>query len=344
MQASVIIRSKDEADRLRLTLTSLACQTVPVEVVVVNDGSSDHTREVIAQAKADLDVIAVHHAKPAGRSEAANVGAAKAHGDIVIFLDGDTLAEPDFVARHLERHTGSQEMIVRGETYHLRCTRPFLDPETGTAKPGEEERVAKMSPNERARALVTRDQIRNDFAGIDRRAQPGIYPGFGPRKLYDLEMEALRDEVDCGVLWAAASGANQSLPKSAFLTAGGFHPSISINEHRELALRLCQAGMAMTATTARSYHMTHRSGWRDPLEDLEWEDIFYGAHPRADVALLPLFWQSLSDTAPLPDPARILSLAQLAREAARYEGLEGREAVRQAHMKASHIMNHEGAG
>jgi hypothetical protein len=51
VRASVISRSKDEADRLRLTLTSLACQSEPPEVVVVNDGSSDHTKDVIATAE-----------------------------------------------------------------------------------------------------------------------------------------------------------------------------------------------------------------------------------------------------------------------------------------------------
>jgi glycosyltransferase involved in cell wall biosynthesis len=334
MKASVVIRSKDEADRLRLTLTSLACQTEAAEVVVVNDGSSDHTPEVLADVPAGLDLKVVRHAVPAGRSAAANAGAEKASGDILIFLDGDTLAAPDFVERHMERHREKPNLIVRGETYHLRCTRPFLDPETGTAKPGEEERVAKMSANERARALVTRDQVRTNFADIDRRAQPGIYPGFGPRRLYDLEMEALRAPVDCGVLWTAASGANQSLAKAAFIASGGFHPSISINEHRELALRLCLTGMSMTACEGRSYHMTHRSGWRDPLEDLEWEDIFYAAHPRPDVALMPLFWQSLSELESVPEAARILSLPQLAQAAVSCAGLEGREAVRAAYITA----------
>jgi glycosyltransferase involved in cell wall biosynthesis len=334
MKASVVIRSKDEADRLRLTLASLACQTEAAEVVVVNDGSSDHTPDVLADAPAGLDLKVVHHATPAGRSAAANAGAEKATGDVLIFLDGDTLAAPDFVARHMERHRGKPNLIVRGETYHLRCTRPFLDPEAGTAKPGEEERVAKMSANERARALVSREQIRSDFANIDRRAQPGIYPGFGPRRLYDLEMEALRAPVDCGVLWTAASGANQSLDRKAFIASGGFHPSISINEHRELALRLCLSGMSMAACEGRSYHMTHRSGWRDPLEDLEWEDIFYAAHPRPDVALMPLFWQSLSELDSVPETARILSLPQLAEAAASCAGLEGREAVRTAYIAA----------
>ena len=336
MKVSVIIRSKDEADRLRLTLTSLACQTTAVQVVAVNDGSCDHTPEVMAEAARDgLDLVEVHHAVPAGRSAAANAGARHAAGDILIFLDGDTLAEPDFVAKHLARHREADNLVVRGETYHLRCTRPFLDPEKGTPRSGQEERVARMSPEERARALVTRNQIRNAFSEIDHRAQPGIYPGFGPRKLFDLEMAALRESWDCDVLWAAASGANQSLSRTAFLESGGFHPGISINEHRELALRLCRSGLRMAATDARSYHMTHRSGWRDPLEDLEWEGIFYDAHPEPAVALLPVFWQSISDHSPLPPAARILSLPELARQSARYIGHQGRNAVRLAHMMAT---------
>ena len=43
MRASVIVRSKDEADRLKLTLGSLARQSVEAEIVVINDGSTDHT-------------------------------------------------------------------------------------------------------------------------------------------------------------------------------------------------------------------------------------------------------------------------------------------------------------
>lgn len=332
MNVSVIIRSKDEAPRLRLTLASLASQTQPAEVVVVNDGSSDETADVIREASGELDLIAVHHAAPAGRSAAANAGAARASGDILLFLDGDTLAEPDFVAKHASVHRDADNAIVRGETYHLRCTRPFLDPETGTPQPGEEEKVARMSDRERDRSLVTQEQVRHCFSEIDRRGQPGIYPGFGPRKLYDLEMEALRESEDCDVLWAAASGANQSVPREAFLGSGGFHPDISINEHRELALRLCRSGMRMKPTTARSYHMTHRSGWRDPLEDLEWEAVFYQEHPEASVALLPYFWQSIGDQSAIPEPARILSLPELARRSTGLVGNLGRDAVREAYL------------
>jgi hypothetical protein len=333
MHASVIIRSKDEADRLRLTLTSLACQSVRPEVIVVNDGSSDHTRAVLTEMNEALDFIAVHHEKPTGRSAAANAGAAEASGDIVIFLDGDTLAGPDMVARHLEQHARGDGLIVRGETWHLRCTRLFRDPETGTPKNGEEAKVARMSAAELARSTVTRRQIREAFGEIDGRAQAGIYPGFGPRKLYELEMEALTTQPDCSVLWAAASGSNQSLARTAFIRSGGFHPDITINEHRELALRLCKQGLRMAGCAGRSYHMIHRSGWRDPLLERDWEDIFYRAHPMPEVELLPMLWESLSDTASVPQPSRIMSLQALETAAARCRGVVGRRAVREAHLR-----------
>lgn len=337
MKASVIVRSRNEADRLRLTLTSLACQSEGAQVVVVNDGSTDHTADVIGAAAGEMDIVAIHHTRAAGRSAAANAGAAAASGDILIFLDGDTLAGPDLVAAHLRVHGQQAGVVARGENYHLRCTRPFHDPQTGTPQPGEEERVARMAPGELARAVVTRQQIMEDFAGIDRRAQPGVYPGYGPRRLYELEMDALRHEADCDVLWAAAAGANQSVPRQAFVDSGGFHPDISINEHRELALRLCQAGLRMVACTARSYHLIHRSGWRDPLEDQDWEGVFYQAHPRVDVALLPILWRSLSDTQGVHEHARILSLPQLSAIATRYRTLDTPDAVRDAYLAAVNV-------
>jgi glycosyltransferase involved in cell wall biosynthesis len=333
-RVSVVVRSKDEADRLRLTLTSLACQSQPAEIVVVNDGSSDHTKDVIAKAQSgDMDIIALHNATPSGRSASSNAGAAAASGDIVLFLDGDTLAAPDLISEHINKHRERANVIVRGATHNLRCTRPFLDPELGTPQRGQEERVERMSTSERDRAIVTREQIRNRFHEIDLRSQPGVYPGFGPRKLFELEMETLTAATYCPVSWAASSGSNMSIDRRAFLEAGGFNSEIDNNEHRELALRLCNRGLSMAGSTGRTYHLTHRSGWRDPLVESSWEDIFYAAHPTAEVALLPVFWASLSDAPDLPEAARIHSLFELAAAAQRCVGLTGRQAVREAHMR-----------
>ena len=335
MRASVIIRSKDEADRLKLTLRSLSRQTEPAEIVVVNDGSTDHTDKVVTEAADSLQLVRLDNAQPLGRSGAANAGAELASGDVLIFLDGDTLAGPDFVSRHLDVHRRVPYVVARGETHHLRCTRFFADPETGSPRPGEEARVAAMSAAELARMRVTLDDIAKRFEFVHDRSQPGIYPGAGPRRLFEIEMDALRNYPDCGVLWAAASGSNQSVDRRAFLDCGGFDKTLTINEHRELALRLCMAGARMVPVDgAFSYHLTHRTGWRDPATDPTWEKIFYGAHPIPEVPLLSILWASFSDPMPFPSTARITSFQELEAAAKRCRSAVGIEGVRKAHLDA----------
>lgn len=319
---SVVVRSRNEAPRLRLTLASLIAQTVPCEIVVVNDASTDETAEVLAALAGTPGLVVRHNDRPAGRSGAANQGATQANGDILLFLDGDTLAAPDLVARHVVLHAERPGSVARGETWHLRSTRPFRDPDSGEPFADQAERVAAMSPRDLERARVTVERVTSDFAGIMRRAQPGIYPGTAPRLLYELEMRALIDDPDCPALWAAASGSNQSVPRAAFLASGGFEPEISINEHRELALRLTQQGLRMAPVPeARTCHLIHRSGWRDPLDQTEWEARFHARHPLAEVALLRVLWSSLDESRPLPGAAAITSLRALHEAARRCDDL-----------------------
>ncbi|HLJ20574.1 MAG TPA: glycosyltransferase, partial [Stellaceae bacterium] len=263
MKLSVVIRSKDEAPRLRLVLASLVRQTVPAdEIVVVDDGSSDETPSVLAEAARALPLTPVRHGSAHGRSAASNAGARRASGEVLLFLDGDTLAAPNLVERHLAVHAATGGRLGRGETMHLRCTRFLRDPETVAPRAGEEARIAALPPAEIERLRVSRAQVMENFPAIAARAEPGIYPGAGPRRLQALEVDALRHHPDCPVLWAAASGSNQSVDRERFLRAGGFDERLDINEHRELALRLCDAGARMTLVEgAAAFHLTHRSGW-----------------------------------------------------------------------------------
>ena len=335
MDVSVIVRSKDEADRLRLTIAALSVQTVPPEVVVVDDGSSDHTGQVLDAAGSLLPLVRIGNPRPQGRAAASNAGAAVASGDILLFLDGDVLAHPELIARHLELHRAHEGRVARGETWRLRQTRHFRDPANGTPMAGEEDRVARMSPSERRAAQVTLEAVLDDFPSLETRAQPAIYSGGGPRRLYEIEMDALYAAPHCPVLWAAASGHNLSVPREAFLSAGGFDPGLDINEHRELALRLCSLGLGVAPVAARSYHMTHRSGWRDPLADPAWLARFHRRHPIAAVALLPVLWSSLSDAPAFPERARVTSLPALAAAAARIPRGLSPERVLEEHLRLS---------
>ena len=326
MLVSIVIKSKDEAPRLRLVLASLRCQTIPIrrpgeyvdgrdhaaEVIVVDDGSTDGTAALIEAESAEWPLRCVRLEPNQGRSAAANAGAAAATGELLIFLDGDTLANPELAERHATAHAGAERRFFgRGEHYHLRCTRLFANPEAGTPRPGCEEQVARMGA-ELARNLVTREQVLDRFEEVRRRAQPGIYPGAAPRKLFELEWDALHNQPELSVLWMAAAGHNASVRRDDFERVGGFDPHLTINEHRELALRLQEAGVPVRPVVgARTYHLTHRTGWRDPLSDHEWQETFYARHPHVAVRLMPVFWQSISDPK-FPECRRILSLPELA--------------------------------
>ena len=328
MRTSVVLRSHNEAARLRLVLASLEGQPGLDEVVVVDDGSADGTADTLADASRRLPLRVVRHEVAQGRSAAANAGAGAASGDIVIFIDGDMLAGPGLVAAHRARHAAAREPLVcRGPTWHLRCTRTLLDPEAGTPFPAHAERHARLSASERDALRVTAAQVRTAFDAIACRARKAIYPGTAPALLHDAEMDALTEAPDCPVLWAAASGSNQSVRRAAFLDAGGFDVAIDINEHRELARRLVLAGARMEAAPgARTYHLTHRSGWRNPLATTGWEAKVWQHHPVPEVALLPVFWASLSAHPAIPAERRILSLPQLATAAARHAGVQAHTA------------------
>jgi glycosyltransferase involved in cell wall biosynthesis len=320
LSVTVVVISKDEAPRLRLALESLSCQSPdsePFEVVVVNDGSQDETHDLLDQAEKAGRLRALHHLRSVGRSAARNAGARMARGDVLLFMDGDILAAPELIAAHARAHAQGERVLGRGATYHLRCTRFFHDPQRGTPMPGQEERVAKMG-RERATSLVTLEQIRHAFDEIDRRAEPGIYPGAAPRQLFELEMAGLRVRPRLSVGWMAASGHNFSIPRQAFLASGGYEEELTINEHRELALRLCDDGFQMVPVEARSYHLTHRVGWRDPLGGKEdsadgWEQRFYALHPTLATKLMSIFWLSIGDDPHLPIDARIRDLEQFDR-------------------------------
>jgi glycosyltransferase involved in cell wall biosynthesis len=301
MKTSLVIRTRDQWSRLRLVLASVERQDGLDEVIVVDDGSTDETWAMLDDAASPRPLVTLRNARPMGQSAAWNVGAEAASGDLLVFLDGDTLAGPGMVAAHARAHAEEANLVGRGETWHVRCTRSLSDPETGEFWPHEAERGAALAPAEREALRITAAQVRDDFASVARRAGPGVYAGAAPRRLHDEEMRALREQSGVTMLWAAASGSNSSVRRDMFLTAGGFHPEIDINEHRELAYRLCHAGARMIAVEgARTYHLTHRSGWRDPLVDARWEAAFRDRHPDAPIDALKQYWRDISSGAPAP--------------------------------------------
>ncbi|MCU8589987.1 bifunctional polysaccharide deacetylase/glycosyltransferase family 2 protein [Streptomyces sp. A13(2022)] len=95
---SVVVPAYNEKECIEATLRSLARSTHPVEIIVVDDGSTDGTAE-IAESLGLPGVRVVRQAN-AGKPAALNNGVRHARHDIVVMMDGDTVFEPDTV-RHL---------------------------------------------------------------------------------------------------------------------------------------------------------------------------------------------------------------------------------------------------
>lgn len=100
MSASLVIPVYNSERWLQGCLESAARQTLAhMEVVCVDNGSTDRSLEILReQAANDERFVVVHEPKP-GVSAARNTGVAAARGEYVLFMDADDRAEPDFAEK-----------------------------------------------------------------------------------------------------------------------------------------------------------------------------------------------------------------------------------------------------
>jgi glycosyltransferase involved in cell wall biosynthesis len=134
---SVIVTTWDREDALDAVLRSLAGQTDrKFEVIVADDGSGEATAKLIADWVPRLGVPLKHvwqEHRGFRAAEIRNRAILASHGTYCIFLDGDCIARPDFVATHrrlAERGwfvTGNR--ILMSETLTATVLRDGLGPE-----------------------------------------------------------------------------------------------------------------------------------------------------------------------------------------------------------------------
>jgi cellulose synthase/poly-beta-1,6-N-acetylglucosamine synthase-like glycosyltransferase/peptidoglycan/xylan/chitin deacetylase (PgdA/CDA1 family) len=104
---SVIVPAYNEAANIAGTVRSLLANDYPLlEVIVVDDGSSDDTAGIVERLA--LPRVRVVRQRNAGKPAALNTGVQYARGNIFIMVDGDTVFERDAVGRLVQplRHPG----------------------------------------------------------------------------------------------------------------------------------------------------------------------------------------------------------------------------------------------
>ena len=119
---SVVIPTKNSGETIETCLKSVREQTWPnIEVIVVDNYSSDDTREIAEK----FDAKAIE--SKVGRSGARNIGAEKAIGEFILFLDSDMELDSTVVRRCVEKvgeHKCDAVIIPEvsvGESFWARC-------------------------------------------------------------------------------------------------------------------------------------------------------------------------------------------------------------------------------
>jgi len=94
---SVILPVYNEEENIKGCLDSLMKQTYPLEIIIIDDGSTDRTIEIVS--KYPVKILRQNHR---GHGPACNYGASKAKGDILVFIDADQILDKYFVEKLIE--------------------------------------------------------------------------------------------------------------------------------------------------------------------------------------------------------------------------------------------------
>lgn len=92
---TVLVPAYNERECIANTVRSLVASDYPVEVIVIDDGSTDGTADIVEAMW--LPNVRVVRQRNAGKPAALNNGIAHARHDIIVMMDGDTVFEPSTV-------------------------------------------------------------------------------------------------------------------------------------------------------------------------------------------------------------------------------------------------------
>jgi glucosyl-dolichyl phosphate glucuronosyltransferase len=211
---SVLICTFDRARLLEQTLTSLQQATPPdhcdVEVIVVDNNSSDDTPAVVRRARnAGPFPIRYLVERQQGKSYALNSGLAIAHGDVIALTDDDVLPARDWLRRICANFRSADVVFVFGK-------------------------------------VLPRWEVPPPPEMLTRRARDI----WGPLALIDYGDEAVHYEAESFGKKRLPVGANLAIQRQAIERVGGWRTDLGrvdntliAGEDRELCVRLYQCGL-----------------------------------------------------------------------------------------------------
>lgn len=118
-QISVVVTTYNRAKILAKCLDALLHQEgdPDYEVLVVDDGSTDETPDLLEALMAEHSRLRVYRQPNGGRAAARNSGIREARGEYLCYVDSDVFVAPGFVKAHLDAHADFQRKLRAGSKY-----------------------------------------------------------------------------------------------------------------------------------------------------------------------------------------------------------------------------------
>lgn len=116
IETSIVIPTHNREKVLYKCLMALNNQTYPAEkyeVIIINDGSTDGTEEMLKRLKMKPSLIYIYQ-EQTGPAGARNRGIEIARGEYIIFIDDDIIVTPEFIKTHLQKQKENKRVIVHG--------------------------------------------------------------------------------------------------------------------------------------------------------------------------------------------------------------------------------------
>lgn len=258
IDVSLIMPTFNKENRLKLMLASLKNlkHTGNLEVIIVNDGSTDNTQSILEEFSRDARVngtlqVNIINIKNSGRSIARNIGIQASRGRLIIFSDDDLLLDPMFIYAHQKIHDSDANLVVHGIIYSLPHLKFFKDPSTGILYDGGIASSLLMSKSIMPELICSNglEKYLSDNARISKFEKDinSLYKGTSIEDSY--------------VRWVGFNGGNVSVLKSNLEKVGLFDVAMGKKwgcEDLELGYRLYKAGLSFRyCETSKNYHLNH---------------------------------------------------------------------------------------
>ncbi len=112
---SIIVPAYNEERNISNTLNSLVNLDYPkdkLEILVIDDGSTDNTLNIAKRFEKKYSFIKVYHKKNGGKASALNFGIRIAKGNFIVTMDSDSIVPPDALKKMLSLFNSEDVAIV----------------------------------------------------------------------------------------------------------------------------------------------------------------------------------------------------------------------------------------